>query len=102
MVGGRVPTRQSQLLCEAALWLAWPDTAGHTNSVTESINGLLKSFLHARQSFPSTDSLQAYLDLFVLWHNTRIFDRGKRQGRSPFQIAGVSTPANDWIDLLGF
>jgi hypothetical protein len=78
------------------------DAAGRTNSVTESINGLLKSFLHARQSFQSTDSMQAYLDLFVLWHNTRIFERGKRQGRSPFQIAGVSTPADDWIDLLGF
>lgn len=78
------------------------DAAGRTNSVTESINGLLKSFLHARQSFQSTDSMQAYLDLFVLWHNTRIFERGKRQGRSPFQIAGVSTAADDWIDLLGF
>lgn len=78
------------------------DAAGRTNSVTESINGLLKSFLHSRQSFQSTDSMQAYLDLFVLWHNTRIFERGKRQGRSPFQIAGIETHSDNWIDLLGY
>lgn len=78
------------------------DSVGRTNSVTESINGLLKSFLHNRQSFHSTDSMQAYLDLFVLWHNTRIFERGKRQGKSPFQIAGVHTDAHDWIDLIDF
>ena len=71
------------------------DAAGRTNSVIESINGLLKSFLHDRQSFQSTDSMQAYLDLFVLWHNTRIFERGKRQGQSPFQIAGIETDSDD-------
>jgi len=78
------------------------DAAGRTNSIIESINGLLKSFLHGRQSFQSTDSMQAYLDLFVLWHNTRIFERGKRQGKSPFQIAGVETDSDDWIDLIGY
>ena len=78
------------------------DAAGRTNSVIESINGLLKSFLHNRQSFHSIDSMQAYLDLFVLWHNTRTFGRGKRQGRTPFQIAGVHIDSSDWIDLLGY
>lgn len=78
------------------------DAAGRTNSVTESINGLLKSFLNSRQSFQSIDSMQAYLDLFVLWHNTRIFERGKRHGRSPFQIAGIETDSHDWLDILGF
>ena len=78
------------------------DQAGHTNSITESTNGLLKSFLNARQSFHSTDTMQAYLDLFVLWHNTRIFERGKRQGHSPFQIAGVQTDSDDWVTLLGY
>lgn len=78
------------------------DSVGRTNSVTESINGLLKSFLNSRQSFQSIDSMQAYLDLFVLWHNTRIFDRGKRQGQSPFQIAGIETDSDNWIDILGY
>ena len=78
------------------------DAVGRTNCITESINGLLKSFLNSRQSFQSADSMQAYLDLFVLWHNTRIFERGKRQGQSPFQIAGVQTDSHDWIELLGY
>ena len=78
------------------------DAAGHTNSLTESINSLLKSFLNPRQSFQSFDSMQAYLDLFTLWHNSRLFERGKRQGQSPFRIAGVDTPSDDWLDLLGY
>lgn len=78
------------------------DESGHTNSVTESINGLLKSFFNSRQGFQSTETMQAYLDLFVLWHNTRVFDRGKRQGKSPFQIAGVDTDSDDWITLIGY
>ena len=78
------------------------DAAGHTNSITESINSLLKSFLNVRQSFQSIDSFQAYLDLFTLWHNTRRFERGKRQGQSPFHLAGIHTPSDDWLDLLGY
>ena len=43
-----------------------------------------------------------YLNLFVLWHNTRVFARSKRQGQSPYQIAGIDPGADDWLDLLGF
>ena len=46
--------------------------------------------------------MQAYLDLFTLWHNSRIFERGKRQGLSPFRIIGADTPSDDWLDLLGY
>ncbi|MCP4065934.1 MAG: hypothetical protein GY740_22185 [Gammaproteobacteria bacterium] len=78
------------------------DAAAHTNSINECVNGILKSFLNCRQSFRNLDTIQAYLDLFVLWHNTRIFQRGKRQGKSPFQIAGIHTDSDDWLTLLGF
>lgn len=78
------------------------DAAGHTNSINECINGILKPFLHCRQSFRNLETLQAYLDLFVLWHNMRTIQRGKRQGQSPFQIAGITTDADDWLTLLGF
>lgn len=78
------------------------DAARRTNSVTEAINGLLNSVLNSRQSFPSVDSMQAALALFVLWHNTRLFARRKRQGRSPFPIAGIPTASDNWIELLGF
>ena len=78
------------------------DAAGHTNSINECVNGILKSFLNNRQSFRNLETLQAYLDLFVLWHNMRVFQRGKRRGKSPFQIAGIQTDSDDWLTLLGF
>lgn len=78
------------------------DAAGHTNSINECVNGILKSFLGNRQSFRNLETLQAYLDLFVLWHNMRVFQRGKRRGKSPFQIAGIQTDFDDWLTLLGF
>jgi len=78
------------------------DAAGHTNSINECINGILKPFLHSRQSFRNRETLQAYLDLFVLWYNMRPIQRGKRRGQSPFQIAGIQTDSDDWLALLGF
>jgi len=78
------------------------DAAGHTNSINECLNGILRSFLQNRQSFRNLETLQAYLDLFVLWHNMRVFQRGKRKGQSPFQIAGIQTHSDDWLTMLGF
>ena len=78
------------------------DAAGRTSSMIENVNGLLKQFLHTHQAFRNPDTLQLYLNLFVLWHNTRVFERGKRQGLSPYQIAGIDPGSDDWLDLLGF
>ena len=78
------------------------DGAGHTSSLIECLNGLLKSFLHSRQGFRNPQTLQAYLDLFVLWHNMRVYQRGKRQGQSPYQIAGIAPGAADWLACLGY
>ena len=82
--------------------LALFDAAGRTSSMIENVNGLLKQFLHTHQAFRTPDTLQLYLNLFVLWHNTRVFERGKRQGQSPYQIAGIDPGSDDWLDLLGF
>lgn len=78
------------------------DGAGRTSSLIECINGLLKSFLNNRQGFRNRHTLQAYLDLFVLWHNMRVYQRGKRQGHSPYQIAGIDPGSDDWLELLGY
>ena len=78
------------------------DSAGHTSSLVECINGLLKSFLNSRQAFRNQQTLQAYLDLFVLWHNMRAYQRGKRRGQSPYQIAGIDPGSDDWLELLGY
>lgn len=78
------------------------DAAGHTSSLIECINGLLKMFLHNRRAFRNRDTAQAYLNLFVLWHNMRVYQRGKRVGKSPFQWAGIDPGTDDWLALLGY
>jgi hypothetical protein len=78
------------------------DAAGHTSSLIECINGLLKSFLNNRRAFHGRDTAQAYLNLFVLWHNMRVYERGKRAGKSPYQWARIDPGSDDWLELLGY
>ncbi len=78
------------------------DAAGHTSSLIECINGLLKSFFNTRRAFRSIDTARLYLNLFVLWHNMRVYQRGKRAGASPYQIAGIDPGDEDWLALLGY
>ena len=78
------------------------DAAGHTSSLVECINGLLKSFLNNRRAFHNRDTAQAYLNLFVLWHNMRAYERGKRAGKSPYQWARIDPGTDDWLELLGY
>jgi hypothetical protein len=96
-------TQDNPLLAQLATQLmSLLDAAGHTSSLIECINGLLKSFLDNRQAFRNLDTAQAYLNLFILWHNMRIYQRGKRKGKSPFQWAGIDPGCQDWLALLGF
>ena len=85
----------AQLLCLL-------DAACRTSSMMEGINGLVKQFLHNHRAFRNPETLQLYLNLFVLWHNMRVFERGKRQGKSPYQLAGIDPGADDWLALLGY
>jgi hypothetical protein len=78
------------------------DASGHTSSLIECLNGLLKMFLNNRRAFRNRDTAQAYLNLFVLWHNMRVYERGKRAGKSPYQWAGIDPGTDDWLALLGF
>jgi hypothetical protein len=78
------------------------DGACRASSLVENINGLLKQFLHNRRSFRNAETLQHYLDLFTLWHNMRVYARGKRQGQSPYQHAGIQPGSHDWLELLGY
>ena len=79
------------------------DASGRTSSLIESINGLLKSFFRNRKGFKNQETMQAFLNLFVLWHNMRVYDpRCKRGGKSPFQLAGIDLGVDDWLTLLGY
>ncbi len=83
------------------LW-ALLDAACRTSSLIENINGLLKPFLHAHRAFRNQETLQSFLNLFTLWHNMRVFQRGKHQGKSPYQLAGIDPCSDDWLALLGY
>jgi hypothetical protein len=79
------------------------DASGRTSSLIESINSLLKSFFRNRKGFKNQKTMQAFLNLFVLWHNMRVYDpRCKRGGKSPFQMAGIDLGSDDWLTLLGY
>ncbi len=91
---------QRRLMAEKLLDLL--NAACRTSSMMEGINGLLQQFLHNHQAFRSPETLQLYLNLFVLWHNMRVFERGKRQGKSPYQLAGINSGTDDWLTLLGY
>jgi hypothetical protein len=98
--GYRQSTEELRLLADDLL--AVLDGTAHASSLIETINGLMKAFLQARQAFHSLETAQAYLNLLVLWHNMRVFQRGKRAGKSPFQWAGIATSSDDWLALLGY
>ena len=79
------------------------DASGRTSSLIESINSLLKSFFRNRKGFKNRETMQAFLNLFVLWHNMRVYaSRSKRGGKSPFQHAGIELESDDWLTLLGY
>ncbi len=78
------------------------DAACRASSMIENINGSLKGFLRNRRSFPNLETLHLYLNLFALWHNMRVYQRGKRQGKSPYQWAGIQTAHDDWLAPLGY
>ena len=79
------------------------DASGRTSSLIEAINSLLKSFLRNRKGFKDQVTMQAFLNLFVLWHNMRVYEpRCKRGGKSPFQLAGIDLGTDDWLSVLGY
>jgi hypothetical protein len=85
----------------AQLWDAWQALSAVLNRVwrgsmlAECINSLLRPILDRRKH---TD--QGCLELFRFLHNVRPFQRGKRAGTSPAQLAGLEVPADPFI-LLG-
>ncbi len=97
-------TDTDEKLAEFALSLCQIlDASGRTSSLIESINSLLKSFFRNRKGFKNRETMQAFLNLFVLWHNTRVYaSRSKRGGKSPFQHAGIELESDDWLTLLGY
>jgi len=79
-----------------------------TSCASETINAILKPLMWAHRHFPTRQAAANWLNLFILWHNMRPFQRGQRAGHSPFELAGVKvyTPdgrqTDDWLEALGY
>ena len=79
-----------------------------TSSAVECVNSILRGYLWGRRHFKCRRTAQNWLNLLVLWHNMRTFQRGKRVSASPFELAGVvvrgpdGQPTTDWLTALGY
>jgi hypothetical protein len=80
-----------------------------TSCAAETVNSILKAYLRIKRSFQNRETAQNWFNLFRLWFCMHPFKRShKRQGRSPFQLAGIKvyTPdgreTTDWMEALGY
>ena len=76
-----------------ALWAAL-ELFHRASSLAESLHSWLRPHLHAHKGMP--DWLLPLLQLF--W-NHHTFQRGKRKGQSPLELAGVEQPRS-WTEVL--
>jgi hypothetical protein len=73
-----------------------------TSCAAETINSVLRPYLNGRRESTDPLSRQLFLNLFALWFNLHKFDRGPRQGKSPYELAGIEVGTDDWLTLVGF
>jgi hypothetical protein len=73
-----------------------------TSCAAETINSVLRPYLNGRRESTDPLSRQLFLNLFALWFNLHKFDRGPRQGKSPYELAGIELGTDDWLTLVGF
>jgi hypothetical protein len=84
------------------------DGTVRTSAASENVNSILRAYLWGRRHFRDRRTAQNWLNLLVLWYNLHVFQRGKRAGKSPFQLAGVTVygpdgqPTSNWLTALGY
>ena len=78
------------------------ERAVRTSSAAETINSVLRPYFNGRRESTDLVSRQLFLNLFTLWFNMHTFERGPRQGQSPYTLASIQVGADDWLTLLGF
>jgi len=73
-----------------------------TSSAAEAVNSVLRPYFNGRREAADQTSRQLFLNLFALWFNMHMFDRGPRKNKSPYQLAGIDLGTDDWLTLLGY
>jgi len=66
------------------------------SSMVECINSILRPYLNSSKNQIS----QAFLNLFMFYHNHRRYRAGKRKGKTPMEILTGQKQQEDWITLL--
>lgn len=72
----------------------------YTDDAAEIIFSLFKPQYKVMKQFETPEGAQAYLHLFILRHNFRVFSHGKRKRFPPAQLEGWNVSLDDWSDLL--
>jgi hypothetical protein len=67
------------------------------SSLVETVNSWLRPFLWRRKGNGGF-----LYNLLRFCFSTHRFFRGKRQGKTPLQLAGIEVSTDDWLQLLGF
>jgi hypothetical protein len=80
---------------ETVRWLF--GKVARASSLVETINSWLRPFLWRRKG-----NGRGIYNLLRLCWNTHRFARGKRQGKTPAQLAGIEVNMDDWLKLIGF
>ncbi len=71
------------------------DDIHRASSAVESVNSRIGLYRYNKRRFSDE-----FADLIAVWHNLMPFKEGKRRGKSPAQLLGVTLPTDDPYRLL--
>jgi hypothetical protein len=77
-----------------AVWGAL-ESVVRSSGMVENLGSVLAAHRASHRGLPS-----CVLSVFKVYRNHRVFERGKRAGQSPLQLAGLRSP--HWLDALGY
>lgn len=80
----------------AVLLTAW-DEAVRASSAVENWHSILRPHLAVHRTLSP-----GLLALLVVWHNHRVFTRGKHAGQNPLELSGLPDAPTDWLVALGY
>jgi hypothetical protein len=66
------------------------------SSMVETINSILRPYLDRSKN----QVTQEFLNLFAFYHNHRVYNDGKRKGKTPMEIFTNQKQDKSWIELL--
>jgi hypothetical protein len=78
------------------LLASWED-AVRVSSAVERWHSILRPHLAVHRRLST-----GMLALLAVWHNHRVFERGKQKGKNPLQLSGMVDAPRDWLVALGY